>query len=415
MASKKPARASVPRLNLPIFLIALFGVLVVVHLWIQVERGFTHGCLGFSAPTGAIAECAEVVGSAFGQVGGFSNVWLGLVFYLLLAGLRAGIALTRPPTSQKLRRASFGVVGVGLLYAAYLIGVQLFVLNRVCVLCLISAATTITLFGLHVVEWRQSRQVAKQAEPAVKHAVSFRPYGLALGVLAVLVVADVVFLSDGADAAAPTQTVAAADPDNPFRPTADQLAAACRFDPQIGTVRTFDLLTSGRAAYQGAEDADVRVLKVFDPNCPHCATLHHVLDDVIPQHLDDARWYYQPIAIWDHSVPQVQAMYIAREHGHDAFIAMMDRQLEGQRRGGIPRDTLVAYAEAIGLAPEPFRRDLEAGKYVELIRQEYALVTGSGLTSVPKLVVEGQVIQNTQATWTPECIEYFVAQASARR
>jgi protein-disulfide isomerase/uncharacterized membrane protein len=411
MVQKQPPRATASRLNLPIFLVALFGVLVVTHLWIQVDRGFTHGCLGFSAPTGEIAECAEVIGSQFGSVFGVSNVALGLLFYLVLAGLRAGVALTRPPTSHTLQRASFVAVGVGLLYAVWLVSVQLFTLDRVCVLCMISAATTLTLFALHLVEWRQERGT-KRAEPAVARVVSFRPYGVGLAALALLVAVDFVFLSERVEAN-PAQTASADG--TPFRPTAEQLAGACTYDQELGTLRIFDLLTGGRAAFQGDPDAPVRVLKIFDPNCPHCKTLHAVIEQVVPEYNDRARFYYHPIALWDFSVPQVQALYLAREESHEAFVEMMDLQLAAQRRGGLPVDTLAAFAGRIGLDAASFRTHIERGRFADLVRQEYQMVTGAGVRGVPRLIVDGRVIANTQATWTPECLGYFIEQASARQ
>jgi len=177
----------------------------------------------------------------------------------------------------------------------------------------------------------------------------------------------------------------------------------------------FDLLTSGRTAYEGAGDDAPRVLKIFDPNCPACKSLHDVLDETIPAYRDRARFYYQPIALWDFSVPQLQALYIAREQSHEAFVQLMDLQFTAQRRGGLSVDTLVAQANRVGLDGEAVRQDIQRGRFADLIRQEYAMVTGAGVRGVPRMVVDGRVIANTGATWTPECIGYFIEQAQARR
>ena len=154
---------------------------------------------------------------------------------------------------------------------------------------------------------------------------------------------------------------------------------------------------------------------MFDPNCPHCKTLHDVLEEVPEGVGEDVRIYYQPMAIWGISVPQVQALYLARERGNEAFLAMMDRQFEGQRRTGIPVDTLVAYAAEIGLDPEAFRRDMEAQKYAAMIQQESQMLSGSGITSVPKLIFEGEVMSNASEVWKPECVAYFAERAAERR
>jgi len=281
------------------------------------------------------------------------------------------------------------------------------------VLCLISAATTTLLFALHVVEWRAGRAAPgpKRAEPALARAVPMTPYVAGLVALAFLVAADVLFLSERVEGPGAEIATGAA----PVRPTAEQYASVCTYDEAFGELRIFDLLTSGRAAYTGADGAAVRVLKVFDPNCPHCKTLHDVMDGVVPEYDDRARFYYHPMALWDFSVPQVQALYLAREAGNAAFVEMMDLQLAAQQRGGLPVDSLVAYAERIGLDPAPFRADIQRGRFADLIQQEYQMVTGAGVSGVPRLIIDGRPIANTQATWTEECLGYFIEQAAARR
>ena len=396
-----------PRLNLPIFLIALFGILVVIHLWIQVERGFTHGCLGFSAPTGEIAECAGVIGSELGNVGGVSNVFLGLLFYLALAGLRGGVAFARPPLTRTLQQASYAVVGFGMLYAGWLVGAQVFVLEQYCVLCLISAATTTLLFGLHVYEWRQGRSPASRpAEPAVTGSVSFRPYAIGLAALVLIAAVDVVVMSNGT-----TDAPLATANGTPVRPAGD-LASVCQYDPEMTKFRLFDMLAGGRTPFKGSADADARFLKIFDPNCPHCATLHGILEQVIPQQAANARFYYQPVALWEWSIPQIQAMYIAREAGSEQFFEMVGLQLDYQVQGPIPVETLVQMAEQIGLDGDAFNADIRRGRFADVIRQERQMIFGAGVSGVPRLIVEGRPIANSQQTWTPECIGYFAEQAA---
>jgi predicted DsbA family dithiol-disulfide isomerase/uncharacterized membrane protein len=410
MASKKTPPPAVSRLNLPIFLVALFGVLVVVHLWIQLDRGFTHGCLGFSAPTGQIAECAEVVGSDFGTVGGVSNVFLGLIFFLGIAAFRFGAVVLRKPPAATLQQASFFAVGGGLLYALYLAGVQLFQLEQVCVLCLISGATTAVLFALHLVEWRRPPGIA--AEPRSRASFTPVPYLAGLVALLVLVGADFALMSDKVDSEASPAFAVMEDEDGNFEPTAEQLELACQYDEAMPRFALFDMFTGSQGAFEGERTAAGRALKIFDPNCPHCATLHAQLEPVIPKYRDRVRFYYQPIALWDHSIPQVQAMYLAREHGNEPFLRMMDLQFDRRRPTGIPVDTLVAFAAEIGLDEAQFRADLQRGKYVNVIRSERQMTAGAGINSVPRLIFEGRAINNTQYTWTSECLEYFAANAA---
>src|SRR5690606_17678147 len=132
------APATGPRLNLPIFLLALFGVLVVVHLWLQVRAGFAFGCT-CAGDASSAAGCAAVTSSAYSWFPGLNLlIWSGL-FYALVAALRFGAASAKPPRSVTLRTASLALVIVGFLFVLYLVYVQAFVLGVFCTLCLVSS------------------------------------------------------------------------------------------------------------------------------------------------------------------------------------------------------------------------------------------------------------------------------------
>ncbi len=408
MPPKKAARPSAPPLNLPIFLIALFGVLVVVHLWVQQQAGFVFGCTGVG-DAGSGASCAAVTSSQYSVFLGLDVLIWGGLFYLAVAALRFGVAMSKPPTSDTLRKASFAATGAGMLFVVYLVSLQAFVIEQFCLMCLVSSATATMLFVLHVVEWRRMG-APEPKERAVARAVSFRPYAIGVAALALLVVVDVAIFSDRSEAA---NFAAFENEDGTMQPTSAQLQQACQYDPAMTNFRLFDMFTTGQSAYDGSDSAPAKALKFFDPNCPHCATLHMAMKGVVPEMRDDVRIYYQPIALWDHSIPQVQAMYIAREQGNEPFLAMMKLQLENQRGGGLPVETLVEFAGQIGLDAEEFEAELLRGKYVSLIRSEQQMAAGAGVNSVPKLIFERRAIVNSQATWTPECLQYF-AESAAR-
>ena len=62
-----------PVLDRLVFAVALIGVLVTAHLYIQQERGFDRGCLGFSSPTAPSEGCAIVTQSEASTLFGIPN------------------------------------------------------------------------------------------------------------------------------------------------------------------------------------------------------------------------------------------------------------------------------------------------------------------------------------------------------
>ena len=401
-----PAAPRGPRLNLPLFLLALFGLLVVVHLWVQSRAGFAFGCTGVGdAASGA--GCAEVTSSAYSRfLGANLLVWGGL-FYVVVAGLRAGVAALKPPTSDTLRTASLVVTSIGFLFVLYLIYVQAFILGAFCTLCLVSALTVTTLLVLHLVER------VKGPGPAVAASVALRPYAIAAVALLVLAGADVM-LSDRADAPAVAREVLTSGPTT-------YETAECHYD--LGTPRlpAFDRLITMQTPFHGSPDAPVRMLKIFDPNCPHCRHAHEVLEDgVMPEVDGAARLFYQPHALWEHSIPQIQALWIANEEGK--FFEMLEQQFEYQQafaalhrsQQGPEQVTaaLARLAEEIGMDGEAFSQEIEAGKYVGVIQENRQLLAEQGVRSVPRLVIEGRVMASTNEAWTPQCIGQLVEVAA---
>ena len=107
--------------------VALLGIVVVTHLALQKANGFANGCAGLgavdysAATTGESAGCAAVTEGEYADFLGVPNIALGLIFYVLVAGLRLAYVSRR---DDRLRLASAAVVGVGTLYTAYLIYLQ---------------------------------------------------------------------------------------------------------------------------------------------------------------------------------------------------------------------------------------------------------------------------------------------------
>lgn len=406
-----------PRLNLPIFLLALFGVLVVVHLWVQQQAGFAFGCTG-AGDAASGTGCAEVTSSIYSDFLGVSLLVWGGLFYVAVAALRLGIAATAPPLSETLRKASFAAVGLGFLFVIYLLSVQAFVLEQFCVLCLLSSITTTALFLLHAVE-----QV-KGTGPAFSAPVALRPYALAAVALVVLAGADLL-LADRNETPVAVRT----DGERAVRAAAQTgwVSASCHYEMEAPKLSIFDQLITMQTPHHGTATAPVRALKIFDPNCPHCRTASQILDGFADSMEDQATFYYHPHALWDHSTPQIQALKIAQEQGK--FFDMLDGQFANQgnftafHRGRQSDEAqwldnvvggLKQIAGSIGMDAEALERDIRAGKHAGLIRQQAQMVRNAGVGSVPRLVIEGNAMANTSEAWSQACIGGLVQQELAQ-
>ena len=90
-------------------------------------------------------NCAEVTDSKWANMFGLRNEYMGLAYYIVLfcIGVAAGIYSAY---QQPLYLVLFGTTVLGMIYSAFLVSLQAFVIKNYCFYCMISALLTLLLF-----------------------------------------------------------------------------------------------------------------------------------------------------------------------------------------------------------------------------------------------------------------------------
>src|SRR5690625_7802337 len=88
--------------------------------------------------------------------------------------------------------------------------------------------------------------------------------------------------------------------------------------------------------------------------------MHSIMEMVVEDHGDKAHFVYKPVALWEISVPQIEALYLADEQGK--FDEMLTGQFERQRQGGLSVTELQSIASDIGMDPDELGEDLDNGR-----------------------------------------------------
>lgn len=428
--SDQAAQNQARMLNRIIFGLALFATLLTLHLWIQSERGFSHGCFGLSDPAEVgVVECNAVLQSDAGKLFGISNIVYGFFFFGAIALLSFASILAKAGAAKKIRRASFALASIGVVYALYLFSYQVFVLGQFCKLCLTTGFTTAVLFGLHAVEWAGKTVARFELADLVREIGLFILMSLVAGML---LVGEVFFLnrigtletvSAAPSSVAATESTAATSPASklPEVDPAGQAAGekevaqldsdeakagldqACHFDPAMAEIPNVGALTR-TAPYIGSDSASVTLIEFFDPNCPHCKTLHQNTPAIMAELGGRVKLYYRPYPIWPYSYAQIEALYQADDEG--MFHEMLQAEMDSQKRGGLSIRELADMAGDLGMDGDQFRRDLNAGKYRSRVNRERAQVGRLGISSVPKLTIEGRFVQASSIN--PACLAHMV-------
>jgi len=404
-----------PVIDRLLFGLALLGLMVVVHLWIQAGRGFDRGCFGFSGPTTQVA-CEAVIQSDAGKLFGVSNIIWGGLYYLMLVGLGLAVAFLREPGLQRLKQGRAVLIGTGVLYSAYLVSVQSIQIGEYCKLCLMSASIAALLFLVQTFEWFNPVSPSIMIQKTKKWAREPALF-VALGLLTILMAGADVLYFNNLDNATPAeasvaQAVAEVTAPSPEAPTSEApmpapSGAECQYDEELNEVQDYNALVDISDPYLGNLDAPVTVIEYFDPNCPHCRILHPVMKQVIAAYGEKARFYVVPFVLWQHSLVQTEALYAAAQDGK--YFEMLDGQFARQKQSGLSVDELKDIAAQIGLDPEMMMGRIERGLYRDAVLRRREAAIEMGLGGVPAVMINGRFV--TTASRTVACMGQLIQEA----
>lgn len=136
-----------PRIPVAASLVALVGLADSVYL---TASHYTAE----PVPCSLIEGCEKVLTSEFAEVAGFPIAAFGAAAYFIAFSLAILAAYHYPRTWQL-----FGLLSAAMAAASlWLIYLQIFVIGAICQFCMISAASSITLFVLFAASWFLQRQ-----------------------------------------------------------------------------------------------------------------------------------------------------------------------------------------------------------------------------------------------------------------
>lgn len=154
---------------------ALVGMIDSIYLTMEHYSNEIPPC-----STSIWVDCGKVLRSEYATIGAIPISLFGLVFYSTIFGLAAvRLALGSIPQTQQdkmweilqkivypknlsfrqwLLLVQLILTAAGLLSSAYLVYIQLGIIQSICLYCMISAVNTVILFGASVYEWRKDQR-----------------------------------------------------------------------------------------------------------------------------------------------------------------------------------------------------------------------------------------------------------------
>ncbi len=407
-----------PLLDGVIFGLALLGILTSVHLGIQQERGFDQGCFGFSASqqVEATFDCEVVTESAASRLFGVSNTTWGLLFYVAVAALTLLAASNVAGKVSEFKAARALWILIGFLYSMYLVYYQFFGIGELCALCLTSAGITTVLLVVQAVDFgklppSKSKETTRVDSSKPRRDLAYM--GAAVVLLAVLIGADFAYFNS----IETTQHASADEVDETLRSASQREASGaivsasgeCSYDPEKPRVRNYSELVSFVDPTLGDAGAPVTVIEYFDPNCPHCATIHPIMMEVMRAKSEKAFFVFKPFFLWSHSIAQSEALYAAAQEGK--FFQMLEHQYAIQRpQTGLGEPQLRGIAEEIGMDPDELIKSIERGLYRRTLVEQKEKGVEAGVNSTPAVLINGRFVDATSKT--VDCLKVLIDHAA---
>jgi protein-disulfide isomerase len=157
----------------------------------------------------------------------------------------------------------------------------------------------------------------------------------------------------------------------------------------------------------GSDNAPVRLIEFFDPNCPYCKSFHKRLLPALAERIpmDSVSIYMHPYPIKKASIPQFNALYFAQE-SEDQYQELLDVMFSFGAPNSMGPDILKYYAQAANLPPNPLTRAALTGDYKSSIQGSIELAKTLGIEGTPTLFIGDSKIGRD--SYSPECFAQII-------
>lgn len=146
----KKQLSSIPRwVPISVGLVALAGFIDATYLTVEHYMNALPPCV--------IGDCELVLTSKFSEVAGVPVALLGAIYYLAIIVL---VIIYFDTKREVFIRSALFVTTAGMLASLWFTFLQIFIIHAFCQFCLISAATSTTLFVISIISLKKYRKPA---------------------------------------------------------------------------------------------------------------------------------------------------------------------------------------------------------------------------------------------------------------
>lgn len=165
-------------------------------------------------------------------------------------------------------------------------------------------------------------------------------------------------------------------------------------------------LPVGSSAIKGRKDAPVTIVEFSDFQCPYCARLQPVLQDVLNAYPDDVRLVFKDFPLQFHKMAKGAAK-AARAAGEQGKYWEMHDLIFGDFKN-LSDEMFKEFAQKLNLDMTRFITDYNSAKYDKLIQQDISLGRSAGVGGTPSLFINGKRMQRRGLDDFKQAIEGYL-------
>ncbi len=149
---------------------------------------------------------------------------------------------------------------------------------------------------------------------------------------------------------------------------------------------------------KGPQTAKVKITEYADLECPACAAMHPIIDDLLAKYPNDIELTFKhfPLAtIHPNALPAAKAAEAAGIQGK--FFEMLDLMFTNQgewSKNSNEDEVFTRYATELGLDVEKFKADIKDATIAAKIKSNYAEGVSLSVRGTPTFFINGTKLEN---------------------
>ena len=177
--------------------------------------------------------------------------------------------------------------------------------------------------------------------------------------------------------------------------------------------RPVQLISTDDDPSRGEINAPVIVVEFTDFQCPACAAMHPILEEVLKAYDKKVRFVVRDFPLRNHANARKAAEAANAAHAQGKFFEYARLLFQHQKALDVP--SLKKYASELGLDRKRFDAELDAGTYAAEVKHDVDDGEIYGIDSTPTIFVNGLVQKNLSAEGLRTAIDQALATGSTQK